>query len=187
MKRKNLKIKEKYTRCPCCKAEIKGQDMLRTLNLFFPDKDKPKQIDFRHFRELSSYQWACDQGLNNNVAFIGNPKNQLYLDHGAYLAYFDLEKKCSTCLKPYVFSKKEQLYWYESLGFWAQSKPNHCQPCRKSLRKEKNINNELTTLLKDKNSLDITQCNRLAEIYMDMNKPEKMKFYISLAKKIKTV
>lgn len=68
---------------------------------------------------------------------MAEPDQQQYVDHPPFFAYFDLEKKCETCGQDYVFSGKEQQYWYETLKFWVQSKPIACADCRRKKREEK--------------------------------------------------
>jgi hypothetical protein len=45
--------------------------------------------------------------------------------------YFDLERKCRECGRPFIFFAAEQKYWYEELGFGLDSDCVHCVECRK--------------------------------------------------------
>jgi len=66
-----------------------------------------------------------------------------------------------------------------------QSKPRHCEKCRQQLRDEKKLNHELTALLKDKEKLTIEDMERLSEIYEEINKPDKSRYYKNLIEKLK--
>ena len=123
--------------------------------------------------------------MDSGKALTGNPETQLYCDFDPYLAYVDQDKVCEKCQEDYVFRKEEQKYWYETLGFWVQSKPKHCSKCRQEVREEKNLNNELSILLKDKEKLTIQEMERLSEIYEEINKPDKSRYYNNLIKKEK--
>ncbi len=45
--------------------------------------------------------------------------------------YFDVEKTCRDCARPFIFFAEEQQYWYEVLGFGLDSDCVRCVPCRK--------------------------------------------------------
>jgi hypothetical protein len=45
--------------------------------------------------------------------------------------YFDLERKCIDCRRPFIFFADEQKYWYEELGFGLESDCVRCVECRK--------------------------------------------------------
>jgi hypothetical protein len=44
--------------------------------------------------------------------------------------YVDILKKCRNCDKSFLFFAKEQLYWYEVLGFYIDADCVHCPECR---------------------------------------------------------
>ncbi len=48
--------------------------------------------------------------------------------------YFDLERKCRDCERPFIFFAKEQKHWYEVLGFGLDSDCVRCVDCRKKLQ-----------------------------------------------------
>ena len=50
------------------------------------------------------------------------------------LYYFDLDRICVDCRRPFIFYAEEQKYWYESLGFTLDSDCVRCVPCRKRLQ-----------------------------------------------------
>jgi hypothetical protein len=45
--------------------------------------------------------------------------------------YFDLERSCRDCNRPFIFFAREQKYWYEQLGFGLDSDCVRCVDCRK--------------------------------------------------------
>jgi hypothetical protein len=45
--------------------------------------------------------------------------------------YFDLERQCCDCNRPFIFFAEEQKYWYEKLGFALESDCVRCVDCRK--------------------------------------------------------
>jgi hypothetical protein len=89
------------------------------------------------------------------------------------------------CKEEYIFRKEEQQYWYEHLKFWVQSRPKHCAKCRREVREKKDLNNELSTLLKERDKLSIKDLQRLSEIYSALNHPDKAKYYENQANKQK--
>ena len=129
--------------------------------------------------------WACDNCLGSGRAISGTPKKQLYCDFDPYLAYFDLNKTCENCSKEFVFSKEEQQFWYEKLGFWVQSKPKHCADCRKVKRQKNKLNKELTDILSKKESLAIEDMEKLIELYKEINRPDKSQYYKNIIEKNK--
>ncbi len=128
--------------------------------------------------------WACDNCLASGNAIPANPSLQLYCDYAPYLAYFDVTRACETCGSEYIFKKEEQKYWYETLNFWVQSKPKHCPACRRAIRKARNLNSELSALLKNEQALTPADAQRASEIYTLMNKPDKAKYYEALLRKL---
>ena len=45
--------------------------------------------------------------------------------------YFDLERICRDCGRPFIFFAREQKHWYEELGFGLESDCVRCVECRK--------------------------------------------------------
>jgi hypothetical protein len=45
--------------------------------------------------------------------------------------YFDLERRCRDCKRPFIFFAEEQKHWYEELGFGLESDCVRCTECRK--------------------------------------------------------
>lgn len=136
------KLNKKHLECPCCKREISPAFLK---NLF----KQIESLEARHsiwwaenadkiIKEISKFQWACDSCLQSGKAVIAHPEKQTFCDHPPFLAYFDSSKICSTCKEYFIFSAKEQAFWYETLKFWVQSEAKNCLICRKKAREGKN-------------------------------------------------
>ncbi len=178
------KVKKEQLTCSCCKGEIYDSNLSRTLGRkvwLWGTMKILERVDLKKGR----FQWACDECLNSGKALIGKPESQLYCDFDPYLVYIDMEKVCEKCDQDYLFRKEEQKYWYETLQFWVQSKPKHCSKCRHEIREERELNNELAALLKEKEKLTVQDMERLSKIYDDIKKPDKSKYYKNLVEKSK--
>lgn len=185
-------------KCPCCQHKIGRRQLKRLASLMPFDGMMLIQREdyigsFMKAVTYSSilYQWACDDCLDSKKAILANPRKQYHtFNHpmdaaSPYLAYFDKRFTCEQCGESAIFSKEEQQYWYEELRFVVLSWPKTCPKCRKEIRTQKALNTELSELLKD----DATQSDRakllrVAEIYMEMEKPDKAKHYLTVAGKL---
>jgi hypothetical protein len=178
-----MPLKKEKLVCPCCKAATYDSALKETLGrkvwLWGTNTIVDRQF-LAHNRN-----WACDACLSSKKALTGNPEAQVYCDFDPFLVYVDEERLCEKCGKNYFFTKGEQKYWYESLKFWVQSKPKHCSACRKSVREEKKLKQELSDLFKEKEKLTVSDMERLSEIYTEINKPDKSKYYLNLVNKAK--
>ena len=183
--------------CPCCKERIESRKLKRIGSLIpygasIPSMSKQDHLD-SFMMTVSKYpvlyQWACDDCIDDQKAILANPRKQYYtFKHPMYswnpfLAYFDRKFKCKVCGNKTVFSKEEQKHWYEELSFVVFSKPTSCEKCRKELRLARNLNTELSELLEDGTPNEKSKLLRLAEIYKEMGKVEKMKKYLNAANK----
>jgi hypothetical protein len=130
-----------------------------------------------------TYQWACDACLDSGRATEGDPQKQLYCDFDPWLAYFDSEKTCENCGSDYIFTRQEQLLWYEKFRFWVQSKPKYCAACRKIKRQKKRMNKELSEVLAKKENLRTEDMERLSVIYAQINRPDRSQYYLNLIRK----
>lgn len=168
----------KKTRCPCCKVAKKNHDLTYTLNKvesLFNDKTLWNEFFFggnisTAFRIFfGSQNWACDACIDKKEALLANPKEQMYCDYLPFLSYFDKKHNCITCSIEFVFSKEEQLYWYEELNFWVQSEAVNCKECRakKRARKDriKRAQGQLQTLLPKLDKANINQLTEIIEYY----------------------
>lgn len=53
--------------------------------------------------------------------------------------YIDATFRCPRCDSNFVFTASEQQLWYETLGFWIDSRAKHCVQCRSELRDLKSL------------------------------------------------
>jgi hypothetical protein len=56
--------------------------------------------------------------------------------------YIDASFRCVRCDREFAFTAGEQRTWYEEYGFWVDSLPKHCLPCREGLRNLKELRRE---------------------------------------------
>jgi hypothetical protein len=129
------------------------------------------------------FQWACDSCLSLKKAIKANPTKQTYCDHKPILAYYDQTYNCDSCKSDFIFSKKEQKFWYEELGFWIQSKPKHCKDCRKEKRREKEYHKRIGLLKEKEENLNVEEIAELAEIYNHFGNEAKRNMYLNILKK----
>jgi len=67
--------------------------------------------------------------------------------------YVDIDKTCVQCGKEFIFSAKEQKYWYETLKFHFASEAIRCVACRRQRRSDRAIQEQLsraTALLRER-------------------------------------
>ncbi|MDW3646622.1 MAG: zinc-ribbon domain containing protein [Bacteroidia bacterium] len=182
MRKKKGKIK--HLKCPSCKAEISAKAAKACLEKDIPYGNIFYRISGPSLQNHKRPIWACDECLQVGKAIIADISKQVYLDYDPYVAYVDRSKICKTCGDHFVFSKTEQKFWYEDLQFWVQVQPNNCLPCRKEIRHQKNLNSELSFLLKEKDDWILAELERIVEIYIELEKFEKAKFYQSKIDKV---
>jgi hypothetical protein len=182
---KKKKSDKTHLVCQCCKAEAYTSNLRKTIGRKVWLWGVTKELDEDDLKN-GKYQWACDTCIDKGKALIAHPSVQQYCDFDPYLAYYDLKKLCGKCGKYYTFIKEEQRYWYEGLKFWVQSKPKECAECRKEIRHGKQLNNELSELLKEKEKLTVKDMERLCQIYDEIKKPEKSKYYKSFINKMRS-
>lgn len=60
--------------------------------------------------------------------------------------YFDLERECRDCSRPFLFFAQEQKHWYEELGFGLDSDCVRCVECRKDQQTIARLRREYETL-----------------------------------------
>lgn len=73
---------------------------------------------------------GCKGFLIPGTAIVADPSKQ----HGSCMLnthYYDIERKCHDCGRPFIFYAEEQRYWYEELGFPVDADCIRCYPCRR--------------------------------------------------------
>jgi hypothetical protein len=91
-------------------------------------------------KERVSYAYDLDyQPELPKGAVRGNVRRQHFCIqcHVPRYFYVDLQRVCEQCKSEFVFSGKEQKYWYETLQFHFDSVAKHCPDCRKKRRSAK--------------------------------------------------
>jgi len=98
-----------------------------------------------------------------NTVILADIKKQNYAIYPRAL-YVDIEEKCGTCSKAFIFFAQEQQYWFEVLGFWVDSHCTHCFECRKHARYILTLRKryDMLTSLADKTPSEKTQRKELA-------------------------
>ncbi|MEM5508305.1 zinc-ribbon domain containing protein [Pseudoalteromonas sp. AS71] len=98
-----------------------------------------------------------------NTVILADIKKQNYAIYPRAL-YVDIEEKCGTCSKAFIFFAQEQQYWFEVLGFWVDSHCTHCFECRKHARYILTLRKryDILTSLANKTSNEKTQRKELA-------------------------
>jgi hypothetical protein len=134
----------------------------------------------------SHFTWACDLCILTNRAIEADVEKQLFCDNPPYLAYYDQHKVCDSCSQDFIFSKEEQQYWYEELGFWVQSVPKSCKGCRKKIRNENKIKTELTTLIRELDLNNADELLKVASLFDKIGNYKKAKQYVALSLKALT-
>lgn len=171
-------------RCPRCQQmqDLATQTCLLQMQELHPchtwseGERQPTQLCFYEQTEDGTYicrgdwaihlatnnaQWACNACLVSGQAIPGQPWLQTWVDHRPYLAYWDRQKICRDCHTDFIFSAREQRYWYEELKFWVQSDAIHCLSCRRARREKKALQRQLQQQLA---LLDETNCQQLLHV-----------------------
>jgi len=185
--------------CPVCRSERTTDN--RTV---VRDKIANLAIDFPRWFEFfyrgdealafdyltrGKHGWACDACLSSGAALLADYHKQDFCDWPPYLAYTDETLNCRTCQSEFIFTKEEQLYWYETLCFLVQSRAVNCERCRNDIRAEKKTYTEAqkqAQLLKASLDLtDIEQVSTLISLYDQTGSHKKVKYYTGILMKLK--
>lgn len=86
------------------------------------------------------------------------------------------------CGKGFVFSAKEQRYWYEQLKFWVQSVPKQCPTCRRKIRRRKESQKKLGEALENLDPNDPDQLIKVAKCYLELGSVKKGADFLKRAK-----
>ena len=68
--------------------------------------------------------------------------------------YVDIEEKCETCGRLFLFFAEEQKYWFETLKFYIDAHATRCTDCRVKHREHKDIHKTYQDLLKKTDRTD---------------------------------
>jgi|SRR5882724_5183574 len=61
--------------------------------------------------------------------------------------YIDATFRCEACGSKFVFTAKEQRFWYEDRRFYVDSQPRRCPACRKKERRMKLLKQQYDSLI----------------------------------------
>ncbi len=110
---------------------------------------------------------SCSMGLRALPGIrSGDPRRSqstIILRLAPYLAYSDIGHRCSDCGEKFVFTKHEQRFWYEELGFWVQSRPKQCVACRQKRRTTAEANTRLQQAIAELDPQNSEQRNAFRE------------------------
>lgn len=98
------------------------------------------------------------------------------------LAYFDTTRNCVECGCSFVFSKDEQQFWYEELGFRVQSRAIRCLECRARKRRKIRAERELDDALSALDPNDALQLAGIARPYLAAGHRQKAAEYLRRAR-----
>ena len=193
-KRKESKLFKKELKCTCCNNNVYASEIenMKSLSVsLWPNKTSKVDAEYLSSYSINTFnsenfQWACDSCLVLKKAIVANPTKQTYCDYKPYLAYFDKEIECQSCGVQFTFKKEEQLFWYEKLGFWVQSRPKNCIECRRIKRKEKSYQKRIEELNSKSELLNLEELNELAQIYDYIGNEAKRNMYLNKIKKAYT-
>lgn len=98
--------------------------------------------------EGGSCCWVADPDYRPALppgAIRGDVSKQIYckLCHVPRYYYVDAQRECVQCGKAFVFSAREQKYWYETLHFHFDSTAIRCAACRRLKRSERGVQVQL--------------------------------------------
>lgn len=97
----------------------------------------------RHAREdggKTHEWWQCDPAFKPKLprgAVAGDVEKQVFCEY--YVPkyfYVDETRRCFQCGNEFIFSAREQKYWYETRKFNFHSVPIRCASCRRQRRSE---------------------------------------------------
>ena len=91
------------------------------------------QVTLGNDRQVSLQIWDPTHPLPAGVLHA-DIRKQTYGLGGPRHFYEDQERRCLQCDLPFVFTAKEQRYWYESLGFYLDAQAVRCLACRRRKR-----------------------------------------------------
>ncbi|WP_152560081.1 zinc-ribbon domain containing protein [Hymenobacter sp. IS2118] len=123
--------------------------------------------------------WACDNCLKQYQALRGKTKRQLFCGTAPHFAYFDKRTICRDCGMSFIFSKEQQVHYYEKLVFWVQAERVRCDLCQ-SLKKTRN---QLSHLLANPDYNNLEQVKEVIAIRIVLKQYRQAKHFLAVAKR----
>jgi len=177
--------------CTCCNTprhRTEAQTAISQLRKLFPRKPAHKEeSDAEIFGYFSAdhYRWACNPCLTSDRAIKADTSKQNFRGNPRF-AYWGTEHTCTNCQQSFLFRKTEQQFWYENLQFFIDAEPVACPECRKTIRHQKNENQELSDLLRSgEKDLSEAKLERIIAIYRQWKMEEKAKYFSGILKRRK--
>lgn len=175
--------------CPCCKIE-KGKGGLSRAStglsqvngLLIQVTDQTQDTNDPLLRLVSFDRWACDDCLQSGRAIPGNPSQQRQehpMAHDPeYLAFRDVNKKaCQDCNQAFVFTKEEQLFYYQTLGHSRSARAIRCLACRRARREEHRPARELGEMLENGELRSEAYRDQVIENYRLLGREDKARYF----------
>jgi hypothetical protein len=175
-------------KCPCCNVmRSESEYLVFILQFNYSVRDKfycnmAGQILGNVYwidAKKNAVDWACDKCLHANRAIKGTPGKQLYCDFPPHFSYFDKASICRDCKTEFIFSKEEQLHWYETLKFWVQSTKVRCRNCQ-ALKKSHEL---LSQLLVNPDYNDLSKIKQIIKLRIGFKQYRQAKHFLALGKK----
>lgn len=187
----------KIPKCPTCgvkKTQNETKELYKFIDTLFEQQPRWSDWFYGSNKELAydkytyGIDWACDECISNGFVLLAALEKQEYLDWPPYFIYRDKEHECRTCGSKFIFSKEEQRFWYEDLGFWVQSEAVNCKVCRLEIRKRKErireAQKELQELCPSLSFDNIEQLEKIIELYKITESNNKIKQYTERLNKL---
>ena len=166
--------------CPCCNIS-RHPEQYQKLKEFNEQHKYEHMISVIDSAKEGFLHWACDKCLEDKKALLGKPDIQNWGGFAyPYFAFYDIAKQCETCGKKFIFSKEEQQHWFEVLKFIVWSDAKNCKDCRKQLKVTRTRNTKISELVKNLSKNNIDQAENLIELYLEIDKVDKAKFYFAI-------
>jgi len=181
-----MKRKKKLT-CPCCRSTITERDAGQTLTdirkvngIFFSHDPQEKNVEMVMLRHYQG--WACDDCLQTGKAIKGDPDQQptgSMMSHDTeYLAFWDSNWiDCRDCGEQFVFSKEDQLFYYQTLGKSREARAVRCQPCREALKEKYRPALELGKMLENDELKNEADRDRVIANYRSLGREDKARYF----------
>lgn len=123
--------------------------------------------------------WACAECLGNGLAQRSHYEKQDLQGFDAFplrpiLCYQSRMLHCVKCRCKFEFTANDQLFWYEVAGIYIGVHPKMCLSCRKSSRADKQVSDQIQSLLKAlKQKESVIVLRKLEAMYASIGKPAK--------------
>jgi RNase P subunit RPR2 len=186
--------------CPSCKQNVRLKDT-PLLSIFVKKAEAglyPKtfntiddlngtiQTSIDYYAEAAQVEqchqyksWGCNKCVKAEKAIIADFSKQQPSFGGPYIMYLDKTFNCKYCETPFVFSAREQQYWYEELNLVIDAIATRCEECRK----KKLVQQRLMKLLAKEPDFSADELAELVECYKIIGSNRKAEEFSNRLKK----